>query len=66
MLNGTKFWITNAPYADTLVVYELYENEEALAAHLDGPLTKAIGREASSLIEGSKLERMTPLGGKGL
>ena len=20
-LNGTKFWITNAPYADTLVVY---------------------------------------------
>src|SRR3546814_8359644 len=21
ILNGTKFWITNAPYADTLVVY---------------------------------------------
>ena len=21
VLNGTKFWITNAPYADTLVVY---------------------------------------------
>ncbi len=21
MLNGTKFWITNAPHADTLVVY---------------------------------------------
>ena len=21
ILNGTKFWITNGPYADTLVVY---------------------------------------------
>ena len=21
VLNGTKFWITNGPYADTLVVY---------------------------------------------
>ena len=21
LLNGTKFWITNGPYADTLVIY---------------------------------------------
>ena len=27
LLNGTKFWITNAPYADTLVVYAKTDSE---------------------------------------
>ena len=27
VLNGTKFWITNAPYADTLVVYAKTDSE---------------------------------------
>ena len=29
VLNGTKFWITNAPHADTLVVYAKTSPEEA-------------------------------------
>ncbi|MBJ7525686.1 MAG: isovaleryl-CoA dehydrogenase [Sphingomonadaceae bacterium] len=29
ILNGTKYWITNAPYADTLVVYAKTAPEEA-------------------------------------
>jgi quinol monooxygenase YgiN len=65
---GTICYIlhTHDAEPDTLVVYELYESEAALAAHLDGPLTTAIGREVAPFIEGSKLEHLTPLAGKGL
>ena len=37
-LNGTKFWITNAPYADTLVVYAKTDAEaKALLKHFNMP-----------------------------
>ena len=32
-LNGTKFWITNGPYADTLVVYAKTNPNAAKAQH---------------------------------
>jgi isovaleryl-CoA dehydrogenase len=37
VLNGTKFWITNAPHADTLVVYAKtspYEGSRGITAFL--------------------------------
>merc|ERR1712088_969655 len=33
VLNGTKFWITNGPYADTLVVYAKTDPSAAKAQH---------------------------------
>ena len=33
VLNGTKFWITNGPYADTLVVYARTNPNAAKPAH---------------------------------
>ena len=33
VLNGTKFWITNGPYADTLVVYAKTNPNAAKAQH---------------------------------
>lgn len=33
ILNGTKFWITNGPYADTLVVYAKTNPNAAKASH---------------------------------
>ncbi len=34
MLNGTKFWITNAPHADTLVVYAKSSDGNAITAFI--------------------------------
>ncbi len=33
VLNGTKFWITNAPHADTLVVYAKTDPRRGLGRH---------------------------------
>ena len=33
VLNGTKFWITNGPYADTLVVYAKTNPNSAKPQH---------------------------------
>src|SRR5271167_2113011 len=45
ILNGTKFWITNAPHADTLVVYAKTEPEAA------GPNSSGKGGITAFLIE---------------
>jgi isovaleryl-CoA dehydrogenase len=51
-LNGTKFWITNAPYADTLVVYaKTGEGSRGITAFL------IEGRDAGFSI-GQKIDKM--------
>nr|MEA2799615.1 isovaleryl-CoA dehydrogenase [Phenylobacterium sp.] len=45
VLNGTKFWITNAPHADTLVVYAKTDSEAA------GPNSSGKGGITAFLIE---------------
>lgn len=54
VLNGTKFWITNAPYADTLVVYGKTDPE----AGPRGITTFLIEREFEGFSIGQKIEKM--------
>jgi hypothetical protein len=45
VLNGTKFWITNGPYADTLVVYAKVKKNHTKTANPsfdDGKVTEII------------------------
>ena len=54
VLNGTKFWITNAPHADTLVVYaktEPGENSKGITAFL-------VERNFKGFSVSQKLEKM--------
>ena len=52
VLNGTKFWITNAPYADTLVVYaKTGEGSRGITAFL-------IEKDMPGFSIGQKIEKM--------
>ncbi len=51
-LNGTKFWITNAPYADTLVVYaKTGEGSRGITAFL-------IDKDMAGFSIGQKIDKM--------
>jgi len=54
ILNGTKFWITNAPHADTLVVYAKTEP----AAHSRGITAFLIERGMKGFSVGQKLDKL--------
>jgi isovaleryl-CoA dehydrogenase len=54
ILNGTKFWITNAPHADTLVVYAKTEPEAA--GH--GITAFLIEKDFAGFRTGQKLDKM--------
>ena len=54
ILNGTKFWITNAPYADTLVVYAKTEPE----AGARGITTFLIEKGMKGFSIGQKIEKV--------
>jgi isovaleryl-CoA dehydrogenase len=52
VLNGTKFWITNAPYADTLVVYaKTGEGSQGITAFL-------IEKDMAGYSVGQKIDKM--------
>lgn len=52
VLNGTKFWITNAPYADTLVVYaRTGEGSQGITAFI-------IEKDAPGFSIGQKIDKM--------
>jgi len=52
VLNGTKFWITNAPYADTLVVYaKTGEGSRGITTFL-------IEKEMAGFAIGQKIDKM--------
>ncbi|WP_322963097.1 acyl-CoA dehydrogenase family protein [Sphingomonas fuzhouensis] len=52
VLNGTKFWITNAPYADTLVVYaKTGEGSRGITAFL-------IEKDMGGFAIGQKIDKM--------
>ncbi|MBO9511724.1 isovaleryl-CoA dehydrogenase [Erythrobacter sp. A6_0] len=53
-LNGTKFWITNAPYADTLVVYGKTDPE----AKSRGITTFLIEKDFEGFSIGQKIEKV--------
>jgi isovaleryl-CoA dehydrogenase len=53
-LNGTKFWITNAPYADTLVVYARTDP----AAGSKGITVFLIEKDFSGFSIGQKIDKM--------
>ena len=54
MLNGTKFWITNAPHADTLVVYAKTDPE----AGSKGITAFLIEKGIQGFCVGQKLDKM--------
>jgi isovaleryl-CoA dehydrogenase len=54
VLNGTKFWITNAPHADVLVVYAKTEP----AAASQGITAFLVEKEFKGFSVGQKLEKM--------
>lgn len=54
ILNGTKFWITNAPYADTLVVYAKTDP----AAGARGITTFLIEKSMKGFSIGQKIEKV--------
>ncbi|WP_144098348.1 isovaleryl-CoA dehydrogenase [Croceicoccus sediminis] len=54
VLNGTKFWITNAPYADTLVVYGKTDPD----AGPRGITTFLIEKDFEGFSIGQKIEKM--------
>lgn len=54
ILNGTKFWITNAPYADTLVVYGKTDPD----AGPRGITTFLIEKDFEGFSIGQKIEKM--------
>jgi isovaleryl-CoA dehydrogenase len=54
VLNGTKFWITNAPYATTLVVYARTDS----AAGTKGITAFLIEKDMAGFSIGQKIEKM--------
>ena len=54
VLNGTKFWITNAPYADTLVVYAKTDSE----AGSRGITAFLIEKDMAGFSIGQKIEKV--------
>jgi isovaleryl-CoA dehydrogenase len=54
VLNGTKFWITNAPYADTLVVYAKSQPGEGSR----GITTFLIEKDMPGFSIGQKMDKM--------
>ncbi len=54
ILNGTKFWITNAPYADTLVVYAKTDG----SAGLRGITAFLIEKDDEGFSIGQKIEKV--------
>jgi isovaleryl-CoA dehydrogenase len=54
VLNGTKFWITNAPYADTLVVYA----KTAPEAGSRGITAFLIEKDMAGFAIGQKIDKM--------
>ncbi|MBN8817627.1 MAG: acyl-CoA dehydrogenase family protein [Sphingomonas sp.] len=54
ILNGTKFWITNAPYAQTLVVYARTD----AAAGAKGITAFLIDKDMAGFAIGQKIEKM--------
>ncbi len=54
VLNGTKFWITNAPYADTLVVYA----KTAPEAGSRGITAFLIEKDMAGFSTGQKIDKM--------
>jgi quinol monooxygenase YgiN len=66
---GTLVYVLNTDDADENVVwfYELYADQDALAAHSTSDTMKTVGRELAALMAGRpELHRMTPRAGKGV
>jgi quinol monooxygenase YgiN len=66
---GTLAYIlhTDASDADALFMYELYESQEALNAHMGSDAFKALGPTIGHLLGGApQLTILGPVGGKGL
>lgn len=66
---GTLLYILHADGADenALLMYELYDSNEALGAHVSSDAFKALGAALASLVDGKpEMRILTPLSGKGL
>jgi quinol monooxygenase YgiN len=67
--SGTLYYIlhTDPSDADALYMYELYESQEALNAHMGSDAFKALGPAIGPLLGGApQLTILGPVGGKGL
>lgn len=66
---GTIYYMlhTDVTDPDALFMYELYENQDALNAHMGSEAFKALGPAIGSLLGGApSLSILGPVGGKGL
>ena len=66
---GTRFYILHedSANADVLVMYEMYENQEALAAHGSSEAFKALGPIIRPFTASRpEITMAKPIGGKGL
>jgi quinol monooxygenase YgiN len=66
---GTRFYIMHedAVDADVLWMYEMYDDQDALAAHSSSDEFKAMGRAMKPFMGGRpELTFANPIGGKGL
>ena len=67
--SGTRYYIVNADSndPDTLWIYELYENQDGLNAHMSADWFKEFGKQLGGLMGGKpELHILRPLSGKGL
>ena len=66
---ATRMYILHVDMAneDVLWMYELYDNQAAMDAHLGSDWFKELGAKVGGLVGGApEFNMMTPLGGKGL
>lgn len=67
--SGTIYYMLHTDPADdnSLFMYELYENQDALNAHMGSDAFKALGPAIGPLLGGApQLSILGPVGGKGL
>jgi quinol monooxygenase YgiN len=66
--SGTRYYIVNADTKDpdTLWIYELYENQDGLNAHMGADWFKEFGKKLGGLVGGApELHILRPVVGKG-
>ena len=66
---GTRMYVlhADATNADILWIYEIYENQDAMNAHMGSDAFKAFSKSLGEFVDGApEFNLLTPIGGKGL
>ena len=66
---GTRLYVlhADATNADILWIYEIYENQDAMNAHMGSDAFKAFSKSLGEFVDGApEFNLLTPIGGKGL